>query len=273
MSKKVVIISQDYDGCFSIMTDVGITREMRLNHVFWEKTPPYGQAIHPMLAAARQKFDDYLSAMTERADEVRVYVGSDRQSFEMDQHNAQHNQNGSVFPALRQLCEDRNTAEKPWIFESLLMSDPLDYTQGRFGRVRGLSLACMTDTPAAVQYSVVDPHRCGRSKVSMLLNQMWDASRQNPDATELEFHFIDDREDLIVDVLRNIRPDQLPPNMTLSVTKFDYVGLIQQEAGALALRSPIIGALSPNQGLPMLGIFATTGKSREMAGDLPFPGF
>lgn len=240
MVKKVVIISQDYDGCFSIMTELGAYAEMtKKNAVFWKRYPS-SEAVHPWIASIRGAYDYYLDKITCDADEVRVYVGSDRQSFELDYCNHIVNGNGSVFPALKKFCQDKSTAEKPWIFEPLLLSDPLDEEQGPYGRVRGESLLRMINTPSDVQYKVVDPDKKINSKVSMLLNQMWDAYRQNPDATYLQFHFVDDKESLIQDVLKNIKPNLLPPNMTLFVTKFDYIGMIMKEPGALSLRTPFI---------------------------------
>lgn len=231
MAKKIVVISHDYDGCFDILTKVGRGALLRQSSRWSEDWERY----------VCTKYAEYLRKIVSEADEVRMYVGSARQSFFTDQYNARLNQNGSAFEWISKFCVANNTSNKPYIFEPLLMSDPLDPTQGYLGRRRGESLKRMHDFPDAAQYDEIYPghHRRG-SKVHMLLTQMWDAYRQNPGA-QLEFYFVDDLESNIIDVLKNIKPNQIPPNMNFLVTKFDYTAMRNGITGALSSRGKITG--------------------------------
>lgn len=276
MPKKVVVISQDYDGCYSIMTENGLQAELTLNKKYWDKKLSPGKRIPAKLAAIRQSYDDYLDTITNDANEVHMYVGSDRQSYHMDNLNIDKHKNGSVFEALWICCGNKATAKKPWIFEPLLMSDPLDDTMTPYGRRRGVSLQSIHKNPDGIQLREVDPYKIKNSKRSMLLYQMWDAYRQNPDATEIDFYFVDDRDDLLQDVLKNITCEQLPPNMRLHVVKFDYIGMCHDEPGALGELKPMILGLAAskpslelNKALQSLSIFSS--ERREIPKKLDAP--
>lgn len=242
MPKKITFISQDYDGCYCIMTDAGFVAERDgLNaktywHPFIAKGGDYAAQIQPI----RDRYNAFLNDITIDAARVHVYVGSDRQSKHLDDLNDHNHHNGSVFPALENLCREKTTLAKPWQFEPLLMADPVITGAEPYSRRRGEAYQRITSKDAD-QLGVTEPptyfrDAAGKVKISkrpILLNQMWDAYRQNPDATELEFHFIDDRQDLIDDVLLRLNPAEMPPNMTLIASKFDYLGFIEGSDKAL----------------------------------------
>jgi hypothetical protein len=236
MSKKVTIISQDYDNCFAIMTNVGLHGEFNgVNKKSWESYRKQGKDLE-IIASMRQKYNEFLTEITKDSAEVHVYVGSDRQSFALDRLNASINKNGSVFPALVDLCNERSAAAQPWVFEPLLLADPKVDGSKPYQRQRGEAYRRML-APGTFQLEVLEPpvnfDVNKQSKRPMLINQMWDAYRQNPDADELAFHFIDDRDDLIEDILKNLDPKEIPPNMTVVVSKFDYIGEVMKEPEAM----------------------------------------
>lgn len=237
MTKKIVIISQDYDGCYSIMTDAGYNGEVNgRNKKTWQWYKSNGTEAIEIINPIREKYNNYLSSLTIDANEVHVYVGSDRQSYTLDNNNNHNNKNGSVFPALEALCHARTSEKQPWQFEPLLLADPKDKENNPYGRSRGTAYQQMKK-PNAKQYEVNEPSinfdykgKKTHSKKPLILNQMWDAYRQNPKDTELEFNFLDDRQDLIEDVL-SLNPVLMPPNMILIVSKFDYIDMVVNKKG------------------------------------------
>ena len=236
---RKVIISHDYDGCFDIMTPEGLELAINgPNKASWDKyTIETGATILDLITAARDQHERFLRDLTKDADEVLVYVGSDRQSYELDQLNQKAHHNGSVFPALEELCRTYTTAIQKWSYATLLMADPLISGKGPFRRERGTAYKLIQLKDEEKQLVVNEPplrfkNEKGvlcRSKIPMLLNQMWDAYYNNPDATELQFHFIDDREDLIMDVLSKLNPVYMPPKMTLTASRFDHVGVMTKD--------------------------------------------
>lgn len=243
--QKIVIISHDYDGCFSIMTNEGLKVELsRTKEEYWQKWIEWvrrheGEVnVEKRFKLIRKQHHAFLDKITKDATEVRVYVGSDRQSYEIDQHNLKKNNNGSVFSALEGLCARRSTSEQPWVFEPLLLADPKIGGYAPFLRRRGEAYKQIKEHSGTylrvVEEKITfedDKGRIQNSKRPLLLNQMWDAYRQNPD-TPLEFHFIDDRKDLIYDILENLQPKDLPPKMTLVVSKFNYIEMMEKKPDA-----------------------------------------
>lgn len=245
MTKKVTIISIDYDGCFSILTPEGV--EITINGNNKEQWEQSGLNIVERIKETQQQFNVFLSTITKAATAVKVYVGSDRQSYVTDTKNLNRNHNGSVFPALEHLCKVRSTKSQPWTFEPLLMADPALEGKGPFFRKRGAAYELIQKSHSN-QLVITDPPvifinpegRPVQSKIPMLLNQMWDAYRQNPKDTQLEFNFIDDRVDIINDILQNLNPDEMPPKMSLAVSKFDALGVVIDESNALSLCGKIV---------------------------------
>ena len=273
MPKKITVISQDYDGCYSIMTPIGSDIELNgQNKAVWEKLRAQGFEDLDKISLTKKIYGELLDNITKDADEVRVYVGSDRQSHALDQANINVNKNGSVFPALIDLCSTRGSLKQPWQFEPLLLADPRDLTKGPYGRRRGEAYQRIINTHL-LQLDVTekttyfyDNGKAKCSKVPLILNQMWDAYRQNPDATELAFHFIDDRQDLLNDILTKIDPDEIPPNMTLIVSKFDYIGLMMQGNAAPTPASQTTGVTGSG-----FGFFDSTFKATQMGLVNPAP--
>ena len=96
MPKKITVISQDYDNCFAIMTQEGFNAEFYgRNKATWESEfIAKGVDIVARTESTREQYNAYLTAITRDANAVRVYVGSDRQSDDLDKLNAAKNGNG-----------------------------------------------------------------------------------------------------------------------------------------------------------------------------------
>ena len=260
MPKKITVISQDYDNCFAIMTQEGFNAEFYgRNKATWESEfIAKGVDIVARTESTREQYNAYLTAITRDANAVRVYVGSDRQSDDLDKLNAAKNGNGSVFPALETLCREKSTVEQPWQFEPLLLADPLIPGAEPYLRARGEAYRRISESREPQLRVTERPTmftnnegRLAASKRSMLLNQMWDAYRQNPDADALDFHFIDDREDLINDILTRLNPADMPPNMTLKVSKFDYLGMLAYQDPEALKHCGTIVSTRPSPRLPV----------------------
>lgn len=233
---KRVIISQDYDGCYCIVAPGGVDAELQgANKLFFSQ--PKNKPLADLLLKIPTLYEAYLSQITANAHAVSVYDGSDRQSHRLDKLNVEHNRNGSVFPALQGLCEKNTTSERPWTFEPLLMADA-GYPRGealRRMKTGGVDL----EIPRYTQF-VSGTKR--PSKIPMLVAQMKDAYHQYPD-DDIEFHFIDDRSDLIEDIEKNLKLEDIPPNTTLVLSKFDYIGVLMKADNSFGrvatLQSPL----------------------------------
>ena len=239
--KKRVILIQDYDGCYSIAGPMGLHFELNGVNAVIYNDPQYA-LFKELVKKIPDIYRDYLSTITEDADAVSVYVGSDRQSKRLDDLNEARNKNGSVFMALKALCIERHSAACSWTFEPYLLADG--------DQPRGTALAKIE--------SGVGPHphepyfgkvtETGRqSKIPMLTLQMADAYREYP-GEELVFHFVDDREDLIDDILKHLDPAAIPPGMTLKISRFDFIAFARKEEGALGfvgeIKGPMVGVCS-----------------------------
>ncbi len=219
-----VIISQDYDGCYSIVAPGGVEHERTGKNLVHYSNPSNRDLTRRMEDTPRQ-YMEYLASISAGADAVSVYVGSDRQSYGLDQLNARKNKNGSVFSALQILCNEQNTATCPWTFEPFLLADGSDPRGTALRKIRE------NDVP---HNEAPQPIGGKSSKIPLLIAQMNDAYRQYP-GEALEFHFIDDRQDLIDDILNRLDPAKIPPGMTLKVSKFDFISIAFELPGALGL--------------------------------------
>lgn len=229
--KTRVILSLDYDGCTSIIAEGGVKAELEGQNKEEYEKPKY-DTFKARLLQTPQQYKQYLDQITAGADAVSVYVGSDRQSYTLDKWNADRNKNGSVFPALEALCQTRTTVGCPWTFEPYLLADT--------GFERGEALRRIkSETPPHLEA----PESNG-SKIPLLLAQMSDAYRQYHGET-LEFHFVDDRQDLIDDICENLDPHLIPPGMTLKISKFDYFGIANQDPGSLCQVAEILSSQAP----------------------------
>lgn len=257
---KITAISQDYDGCFSLIPEGNIEIFVEqyktvLSRHYETKRSWFAQKGDPDLLI-KQQIEKVCSDMTETfrqsrsqflayinesvtadAELVRMYVGSDRQSYQADKENDEANHNGSVYRALIEFCEQQNKiTPKDWQLEPLLAADRYDARSGiNRDELRGRALRLM-ETPQAPQLgydamkvgpSFIDMDKKKRaSKWPVLLNQMWDLYRENP-GHELEFHFIDDRDDVLLDIETHLKTNiaELPPGMVVKLSKFDYVSI------------------------------------------------
>jgi len=210
-----VILSLDYDGCTSIIAEGGLTAELEAPGKKEKYEHPAYVEVKARLLETPQQCNQYLDQITAGADAVSVYVGSNRQSYSLDKRNENKNKNGSVFPALEALCQTRTTVGCPWTFESYLLADTGSERGEALRRIKSGTLPHLE----APEY--------GESKIPLLLAQMSDAYRQYPGET-LEFHFVDDRQDLIDDICEKLNKHLIPPGMTLKISKFDYIGIANE---------------------------------------------
>lgn len=268
MTKKRTVISQDYDGCYSITTPVGLKAELDGSNRAAYSNPSNSNCVDS-LNNMRTYYHDYLTEITLSADAVSVYVGSDRQSVELDRLNAEIHKNGSVFFALMELCHTRSTDKQPWTFEPFLLSD---------GKERGAALMAMRPIHGESELDfnarqLPAPIKTKSSKIPLLIAQMQDARREYPE-DEIAFYFVDDRQDLLDDILRHLKPEDIPPGLTLHISKFDYIGVITNQPGSHELVATLSRQTAPH--LSQQGFFSNSTESSAAAAapaaaTAPFP--
>jgi hypothetical protein len=155
---NVCIISLDYDGCGDILFDSCFSD----NVTDFEKASIY---------KVRQKLLDYFAQITQGADSVELYVGSNRQDFLFDERVGIKNNNGSCFTNFSDFCK-----KNKWIFNKLLLADIQN------GKPSGTS---MTDDRMKCQV--------GNSKISIIEEQIKEI-QNNHTKDNVEFYFFDDDE-------------------------------------------------------------------------------
>ena len=240
--EEIVVLSHDYDGCFDIHHDGWVQTAIKNYEKYIRRklTRSETDAIRMdyslLVANYRMQHRAFLKEATEGATKVKIYVGSDRQSYRLDKLNDNHNSNGSVFKEIPAFCASQNIAEKNdhWSFEPLLMADPKDPdpSSGKYARQTGKAYALIQSgvsqdkqlNTSHADMSMFHSKMTGRmqsSKYPMLLTQMWHAHRQNPHA-KIKMYFVDDRKDLMRDLKKRLKASDIPPNIELSLTIFDY---------------------------------------------------
>jgi len=235
MTNEVALAaSLDYDGSLSFLSEQGRDKIIERFHTDpkWERFRLAKINILERLDFAKAQYWQLLDSICAAAPDapiMHVYQGSDRQSLFLDVYNANFHGNGSSFECVKKLCNDRTTKEQLWLYEPLLMADP-KIPNEPYARQRGYAFECMRDR-SKPQPKPLDPlvtfktddDKEHLSKRPMLLHQMWDFYRLNPKAKHLVFHYVDDRQELINDVLQRLDPKDMPPNMTLQVSLFNHV--------------------------------------------------
>jgi len=244
MVKRTVLIL-DYDGCASVAVDSILKKE--LEKPFYKAQPTdtpdeikRKEKSCVALRTAVAEFKAYIKEVTKNSSAVSVYVGSDRQSKAMDAHNARANDNGSVFPAMKELCASISTKERPATFEPYLLPDRKDHRGETLRNIEkdGKTFLPITHADAKkgdliVKTEFILPTGVkaaveANSKVELIKSIIKDAETAYPD-DELEFMFVDDRELLATNVIENITESDFGTNTkSFSVAKFSFAQFVYE---------------------------------------------
>ncbi len=183
---KIVVFSIDYDGCGDILFN-----EIKA------KYPQHKETLQWLANSFLQCLKDIAAS----ADHVILYVGSLRQSIEIDHRNCENNKNGLCFLNYEQLCR-----ENKWEFNKLLLADVEN---------KLLTGKAMQDE----QYTCIP----STNKIDIVQNQFADIS-SNHATDEINFYFIDDDpNNEILNSLKNhfqIKNQTIPPNITPHFERF-----------------------------------------------------
>lgn len=156
---KIRVISLDYDGC---VAQKALFKPSDSIEVFLTK-----------IIEANKKFLDQLSEENKEFQKVYGFVGSNRQSQDMDSFNAFHNTNGSCYPAIQAIFTHlaEQTPDVPVEFVKLLLADIFAEKD------LGYALDEMTK-----KYDKKDHPLCVNdlSKVTLLYAQMHEIASKNP---------------------------------------------------------------------------------------------
>jgi len=105
---KNVAILGDYDGCFDLISPTN-------------KEAPSLVKKYPALKKAKDDLNKYLEEITKGADNVTLFIGSNRQSNEVDEFNAKSDDrvsNGLCRTGFRQLADERK-----WNFNDMRLQE------------------------------------------------------------------------------------------------------------------------------------------------------
>ncbi len=197
--RKICVISLDYDGCGDIL----------FNNIFLEfKSETEKAAIKNI----RQKLLAYLTEITKDADQVVLFVGSNRQDFSHNMLCANDFKNGSCFKNYEDLCK-----KNKWIFNKLLLADIQN------GKPAGTSM-----TNARIHCYV------GHSKIDIIKGQFENLKNNYPDDNVSFYFFDDDSKDFILPNLATYfkNPDNhIPDNVkNFKLIKYDwYIEMYQNQ--------------------------------------------
>jgi len=138
-----VAIFADYDGCFDIISPSnpsGGNADKK-----FDLAEKLGRKFHPRRHAERL-LTDYLEKITHGADNVILFSGSNRQSRQADEDNAERNGNGLARIGLKQLAERYNWQYNPMSLEDACKL-PMD-THGGSEKIKQMlvenNFSCLT---------------------------------------------------------------------------------------------------------------------------------
>jgi len=229
MAKERVILSLDYDGHASVLfkddTDNAYKKFLTPTLDSGEANPKYVSYLADLLEGCRLAFEDYFATIGASSNPTSLYVGSNRQSQEIDRANILKNRNGSCFVNYTALASEKGWALKKLLYADLHNNSGVTYAPGT-----------EFDNPESTLETTFD-----ETKVEMIRAQLDEVSRDYPDET-VHFYFSDDDiKDTILPALHDAFGDKYH-NIHLHYIKFDW--FIVHERQAKDLKEKVSGAES-----------------------------
>jgi len=201
-STSVTIFSLDYDGCSDILFDELI---VGLDPTNSEKK----ELLHQ-----RKNLEKFLDEKATESSETELYVGSLRQSHDLDEENHRQSKNGRCLTNLPKLSD-----EKLWKFRRLLLADEQNKkAAGTAFEDKRLKCKLGLKNNAIKSF-----------KIATLMAQLCDASKNHPDK-KIHFYFLDDdnRDYILSGIQQYVEHDinftKSYPNICLYLIKFDWYG-------------------------------------------------
>lgn len=205
--KRVLVVAVDFDGCLghTVFTEnyKRMLKELPKDCTAEQRETAFKDVIRRSNAALVED----IARRSQDYDQVVVIVGSNRQSANKDQHDAQKNKNGSCFEATHMLGKVlKEQTQKPVQLDKYLV----------FDSILGLHAGTNFDLKEQEQTAIFGDYTTSIDlKYRLAYFQMQRVCAYYPDADVSYVHY-DDRDDIVKDTARHFQSEQglhFPPNM------------------------------------------------------------
>ncbi len=208
--KRKVALSFEWDGCGEILDlpyNQFINKYMRLI------TQSDRDYLKRVLELIKKLFLSYLKELGEDASS-ELFVGSLRQSLNLDNEGTKQFDNKACFPVLKRIAN-----ENDWTFNPLLLADIYDEQDNERKPPLKLGTA-MYDK----QYDTcIDAH-----KIDIVSTQIQELAIKYPNE-EIDYYFIDNDEEVLERLCQYFEdyPEHKPQNISLHLMKFDWFSIFE----------------------------------------------
>jgi len=192
--QKFIAHSIDYDNCLSCPRAI------------------HQQSRQTSFAVENKGLLDYIRAKANGQPTV-LLVGSNRQSYDLDQHNARQNKNGSCFAKYGELVRDFARRQQDVRLERLLMADVYNDLPN------GTSFNRAVDHPRDKQMHVNTVF--DEDKISLLYAQVHSLASTYP-GQPIRLYFYDDSQRILENLAKHYQsnPSCLPSNVSLVLRQY-----------------------------------------------------
>lgn len=170
-----------------------------------------------------------LKVMASSSNKKIVFVGSNRQGLSDDYVNSFADERGSCYPAIQLISEVIGAS-----LDYLLLADIFNDLPSGSSFLQALEYIALNnrDYTERVKEKELPNWIHDESKLSLIYAQMHKTALENP-KEQIQFNFIDDREDLLNDLHAYFTkyPESIPKNVTLNLKR--YVGPIDKSGVAV----------------------------------------
>lgn len=208
MSKKIRVLSLDFDGCLAEANKLKTIDE----HIEYNKD---------FLAFLNQDKANY--------DKSIVFLGSNRQSIAMDQENGFSKKNGSCYALIEAIAKKLSAVFDPLLLADVYADEPAGTTIETAKKLLGSDQFYQSKEVAQQQSDWVED----KGKLTILLAQMHKVASEHQEDDEIVYEFFDDQE-VILNKLKNYfdnNPEAIPKNITLKLNK--YTGKVNEVSNQL----------------------------------------
>jgi hypothetical protein len=214
----VVAIVADYDGCWDFIAPLGPSNMKawpRLAHMYPKPAKKGGWTFDALADA----LETAIESITSERDEVHLFVGSVRQSVELDRKNAEVSQSGSCHQAFQVMAKERG-----WKLNKALLDDYgncllLPSPNHDFTWFLERAEKSGTRWGAEPRRDHALPEQQDRLKSLIITNAVAQLLKTNP-GDEIDLYFFDDR----VELLEAAHSVKVPANIRLHTVWFDHYG-------------------------------------------------
>ena len=229
--KRIVVISGDYDGCFDSLckdfkTGLQYQHILRLQTSENLRERKAGKSLEEKLKGEIAVLEAELELISSGKTTI-FYNGSSRQNEDSDKKNSWNNSNGMLKENYPEL-----TKKKGWNYNRKTINPsniPPIYSSYVFGLLRRRNEFLTQYNPFSKDFHGMKEDIA--LKIAILAAQLDDAARKYSKNKPFDFHFFDDRIDVIqgLNAYFSEHPDKIPSGITLHLRQFDYVDRLNQE--------------------------------------------